>query len=370
MGRYFKTLLSLAIVITVLGGVPKASASFPPISAGAAVVYDAASNRFIYKKNADTKLSIASITKIMTAIVAIEHLDVGQEVVIGREHMSHGSSMYLKLGEKVTVEELLYGLMLMSGNDAALALASCAEGGLDGFVVLMNQKAKQLGMRNSSFSNPNGLDGEAHFSTAADMAVLTAYAMENPLFRQIVSTKSADVAGRYMTNHNRLLNTISGATGVKTGYTSKAGRCLVSSVMRDGREIIVVTINAPNDWEDHTTLYKRAFDDYKPVEVIRTDEPLVEIPLVAGEAMAIPVYAREEFKVAVTEGETVDTVIYLPRLVFAPVRAGERAGEVAVVLDGNQIARIGLYYSQGYGVTEPPLSSFERISLFFKNIVK
>ena len=194
----------------------------------------------------------------LTALVALERAKLTDTITVTASHMVEGSSMYLKPGETVTVEELLYGLMLCSGNDAALALADCC-GGLDAFVQAMNEKAAALGMKDTSFANPNGLDDENHYSTARDMAVLAAYAAEDPTFRRICSTKTATVGGRSMTNHNKLLRQIEGCIGMKTGYTKAAGRTLVSCAERQGRRLVAVTLCDGNDWADHAALYEFGF---------------------------------------------------------------------------------------------------------------
>ena len=199
---------------------------------------------------------------VVTALVALERAKLTDTITVTASHMVEGSSMYLKPGETVTVEELLYGLMLCSGNDAALALADCC-GGLDAFVQAMNEKAAALGMKDTSFANPNGLDDENHYSTAQDMAVLAAYAAEDPTFRRICSTKTATVGGRSMTNHNKLLRQIEGCIGMKTGYTKAAGRTLVSCAERQGRRLVAVTLCDGNDWVDHKTLYEMGFAAYE-----------------------------------------------------------------------------------------------------------
>ena len=231
-------------------------------SASAAVLMDADTGQVLYDHNGSRRMLIASTTKIMTALVVLERASPGEEVTVRQEHMTEGSSMYLKPGERVTVEELLYGLMLCSGNDAALVLADCC-GGLDAFVQAMNEKAAALGMKDTSFANPNGLDDENHYSTARDMAVLAAYAAEDPTFRRICSTKTATVGGRSMTNHNKLLRQIEGCIGMKTGYTKAAGRTLVSCAERQGRRLVAVTLCDGNDWADHKTLYEMGFAAYE-----------------------------------------------------------------------------------------------------------
>lgn len=227
-------------------------------SASAAVLVDVDSGRVLYEQNADARMLIASTTKILTALVVLENCGMQQEVTVLPGHMAEGSSMYLKPGEKMTVESLLYGLMLCSGNDAALVLAEAC-GGQQRFVRLMNDLAAEIGMDSSHFENPNGLDGKEHYSTARDMAKLAAYASAQPVFMRICSTSTAQTAGRSMKNHNRLLRELEGCMGMKTGYTKAAGRTLVSCVERNGRKLVAVTLQDGNDWADHAALYEYGF---------------------------------------------------------------------------------------------------------------
>ena len=227
-------------------------------SASAAVLMDADTGQVLYDQNGGRRMLIASTTKIMTALVALERASPTDVITVKQEHMTEGSSMYLKPGERVTVEELLYGLLLCSGNDAALALADHC-GGLERFVAEMNRKAAELGMTGTSFANPNGLDQEGHYSTARDMARLAACAVKNETLVRLCSTRSVTVGGRTMTNHNRLLRSIDGCIGLKTGYTRAAGRTLVSCVRRNGRTLVAVTLQDGNDWADHAALYEFGF---------------------------------------------------------------------------------------------------------------
>ena len=228
------------------------------VSATAAVLMDADMGQVLYEKNGDRQMLIASTTKIMTALVVLEHAAPDDVITVTPDHMAEGSSMYLRAGETVRVEELLYGLLLCSGNDAALALTECA-GGLVPFVALMNEKASALGMTRTSFANPNGLDAEGHYSTARDMAVLAAAAMEEPTFRRICSSRSVTIGQRTMENHNRLLRQVEGCIGLKTGYTKAAGRTLVSCAERCGCRLIAVTLRDSDDWADHAALYEYGF---------------------------------------------------------------------------------------------------------------
>ena len=252
--RLCGALLALGLLLTLL----PCRAEAVQLSATAAILMDADSGEVLYEKDAARRMRIASTTKIMTALVVLEHARLTDTITVTGDHMVEGSSMYLKPGEVVTVEELLYGLLLCSGNDAALALADCC-GGLEAFVAAMNDKAAALGMTDTSFANPNGLDDEKHYSTARDMAVLAAYAAQDPTFRRICSTRTATVGGRTMTNHNKLLSQVEGCIGMKTGYTKAAGRTLVSCAERQGRRLVAVTLCDGNDWADHKALYEMGF---------------------------------------------------------------------------------------------------------------
>ena len=252
--KLWGALLALGLLLTLL----PCRAEAVQLSAAAAILMDADSGEILYEKDAARKMRIASTTKIMTALVVLEHARLTDTITVTNDHMVEGSSMYLKPGEVVTVEELLYGLLLCSGNDAALALADCC-GGLEAFVAAMNDKAAALGMVGTSFANPNGLDDENHYSTARDMAVLAAYAAQDPTFRRICSTRTATVGGRTMTNHNKLLSQVEGCIGMKTGYTKAAGRTLVSCAERQGRRLVAVTLCDGNDWADHKALYEMGF---------------------------------------------------------------------------------------------------------------
>ena len=240
------------------------------ISAEKAILLDGVTGRVLYEKNADSQSLIASTTKIMTALVVCEQCNVLDRMRIPKEAVGiEGSSMYLREGEVLTIQELLYGLMLSSGNDAAVALAIYCGGTVEGFAELMNDKARVLGLRNTHFCNPNGLDSPGHYSTARDLATLAAYAMENPIFAKTVSTKTIRVGERYLRNHNKLLWQVEGADGVKTGYTKAAGRILVSSASRSDRRLVAVTLNAPSDWLDHSALLNGGFEGYGVKTVIQ-----------------------------------------------------------------------------------------------------
>ena len=254
-----KMMVLLLCAVLLLTGTQPCRAEEISISAESAILMDADTGEVLYEKNADRRMLIASTTKILTALVALEQGGLRKEITVTADHMVEGSSMYLAVGETVTAEELLYGLLLCSGNDAALALADVCCGSVETFVAQMNRKAQEIGMVNSSFANPNGLDAEEHYSTARDMAYLAAAAAEDPTFVRLCSTIQVSAANRTMSNHNRLLREVEGCIGMKTGYTMAAGRTLVTCAVRDGRTLVAVTLNDGDDWADHKALYAYGF---------------------------------------------------------------------------------------------------------------
>lgn len=317
------------------------------LSAKHAILLDAATGRVLYEKHAEEQSLIASTTKIMTALVVCEQCNVLDRMRIPKEAVGiEGSSMYLKEGEVLTIQDLLYGLMLHSGNDAAVALAIYCGGTVEGFAGLMNDKARELGLRGTHFENPNGLDSPGHYSTARDLAVLTAYAMKNPIFYKTVSTKTVTVGQRQLRNHNKLLWQMDGADGVKTGYTKAAGRILVSSATRQGRRLIAVTINAPDDWQDHKQLMEHGFSQYTMCEIVKKDQALGQIQVVGGESGAVPLIAAEGFCYPLSSQEKTEIVLPAPGFVYAPVSDGQHAGYAYVCVDGHAVGSIPVYYGK------------------------
>ena len=257
--KLIRSAVSAVLLFTVLLAKSAVPGDALSISAVSAVLMDAESGRVLYEHNAYTPMLIASTTKIMTALTALRHYDLGETVTVSREvTLTEGSSMYLKEGEELTVEELLYGLLLASGNDASEALARHC-GDRERFVGWMNEIAEEIGMTASCFENPSGLDGVNHKASAYDMAKLAACAMEDPTFARIVSTRSITIGERMLSNHNKLLWQLDGCVGLKTGFTKAAGRTLVSAVERGGRMLIAVTLCDGNDWVDHKALHEYGF---------------------------------------------------------------------------------------------------------------
>lgn len=330
---------------------PVRAAAAPAVSAQSAILMDAFTGRVLWEQNADEQALIASTTKIMTGLLVSELCSLEDQVEVPRQAVgTEGSSMYLKEGEVLTVKALLYGLMLHSGNDAAVALAVHCSGSVEEFTNRMNQKAESLCLKHTHYANPHGLDDDGNYSTARDLAVLTAYAMNNEIFHQVVSTKTAVFENRCLTNHNKLLWQYEGAVGVKTGYTKSAGRILVSCAEREGRRLIAVTISDPNDWADHKQLLDFGFQAYAPRELVQAGAVMAEVPVISGgEALAQAVTA-EAYAYPMAENEQASFSMDLPVFVFAPVLAGEQAGVLRIEIDGKEVAGIPLYWR--YSVLE------------------
>ena len=325
------------------------------VSAQRAIVTDSHTGRVLYEKNADQQSLIASTTKIMTALIVCEQCNVLDRMKIPKEAVGiEGSSMYLQEGEVLTLQELLYGLMLHSGNDAAVALAIYCGGTVEGFAELMNDKAHRLGMTDTHFVNPNGLDAPGHYSTARDMAKLASYAMQNPIFARTVSAKTVNIGKRSLRNHNKLLWQVEGVDGVKTGFTKAAGRILVSSALRQGRRIVAVTMNAPDDWRDHKHLLEQGFSDFETKELIREGQCLGYAEVAGGTAGFVELLAGQSFSFAIRSEETWSIQLPDPGFVYAPVADGQDAGFAHVCIDGVPVAKIKMVYGNTVEQEEIP----------------
>lgn len=343
-----RIVLSFILLLLCFSGVSLSVSAAPEVSAQAAVVMEQESGRILYQKNAAAKLPMASTTKIMTALVALEEGNCTDTVKISDTAAgTEGSSMYLEAGEVMTLEELLYGLMLSSGNDAAVAIAEHF-GGMDSFVGLMNQKAEAMGAKNTHFANPNGLPDDTHYSTAEDMARITAHAMENPRFAEIVGTKTYRIQGegkaypRVLTNHNKLLTMYEGCIGVKTGFTKAAGRCLVSAARRNDMTLICVTLNAPNDWSDHSNLYDHLFETYRLTPVLDTETTLGEVAIGGSDILSLPYAAGEPFSYPLAEGEKLTLCLSPEEKLESPVAFGDNCGSVSVQLGSTTVKTVSL----------------------------
>lgn len=325
------------------------------VSARKAILVDASTGRVLYEKDANSRSLIASTTKIMTALIVCEQCNVLDRMRIPKEAVGiEGSSMYLQEGEVLTVQELLYGLMLQSGNDAAVALAIYCGGTVEGFVQRMNDKARLLGMTGTHFENPNGLDSPAHYSTASDLATLSCYAMKNPIFAQTVSTKTVRIGNRSLRNHNKLLWRVDGAEGVKTGFTKAAGRILVSSASRDGRRLVCVTINDGNDWADHTALLEDGFSHYTLQTVVSEGDYVGTVEVAGGQASRVQLQAQEGFTFPLAENEEPQILLSGPGFAYAPVVQGECAGYAYICIGDSCVGKIPVVYSQTIEQEQPP----------------
>lgn len=313
-------------------------------SAASAILMDADSGRVLYEKDADTRRAIASITKLMTALVALEtDDDLDRVVTVKAEYTGiEGSSMYLRAGEELTVRELLYGLLLHSGNDAAVAIACVTAGSVDAFVERMNQTAAELGMTNTHFMNPHGLSMDGHYSTARDMARLTAECLKNEQLVAITATKSITIGSRTMTNHNKLLWRYEGCIGMKTGYTTLAGRTLISCAQRDGQSLIVVTLCDSKDWEDHKALLDYGFKEYPGRELVQQGTVVAALPVSFSLIRFIPVTAAQTIVYPVGAEEKITAEYDIPDGLEAPLKAGQNVGHVTFYLDGREIGRSDL----------------------------
>lgn len=315
------------------------------ISAAGAVLMDAGTGRVLWERDSHSRRLIASTTKLMTALVALESgHGLEERVTVAPEWAgAEGSSIYLRPGEEVTLETLLYGLLLRSGNDAALAIAGHCGGTVDSFVSRMNQKARELGMKDTGFANPNGLDAEGHYSSAYDMAVLARACLENETLAKIAATKSVTLGVRTFTNHNKLLWRYEGCVGLKTGYTKEAGRTLVSAARRDGLTLICVTLNAPSDWADHTALLDWGFANYEARSLSRIGERIGRLPVSGGLTPVCPVETAAGLTAALAPGEVVETVCELTETALAaPVVKGEQVGEIIYYVNQKELTRVPL----------------------------
>ncbi len=337
----------IAAVLAALLMIPAVSvkASSPPeLSAVSAVLMDAESGRVLFERNAHERRAIASITKLMTALIAAESgHDFSENVTIRPEWTGiEGSSIYLRAGETVTFETLLYGLLLNSGNDAAAAVAAHCAGSVDVFVERMNQRARTLGMQNTHFTNPSGLSEESHYSTAYDMALLARACSENDMVSRIAATKSIQFGTRIFTNHNKLLWRYVGCTGMKTGFTEAAGRTLVSSAQRDGQTLIAVTLNAPDDWNDHAALLDYGFEHFSQTHLCLEGEQFGWLPVQKSMVRFVSAVAEQSVRYPLKSGEQVQKRITFEQTLTAPIAAGEVLGKLSFYLGETPVGETNL----------------------------
>lgn len=368
---------ALGLSLCLVGALcPVAQAAGPEVSAQSAVVLTADTGTVLFEKDGHTPRPVASTTKIMTALLALEAaqeqgdplVDITQEMVA-----VEGSSMGLQAGDSISLTGLAAGMLLASGNDAANAAALYLDGSLESFAARMNQRAAALGMEDTHFVTPSGLDGEdaqglGHLSTAYDMALLARAALEDQAFRQLCSSPSlavefAEPVKRVTyTNHNKLLAQYQGCVGVKTGFTKEAGRCLVSAAERDGALLIAVTLNAPNDWQDHTALLDYGFSQVEPYQLAGGDVRLT-VPVVGSPVEAVSLRGSNggEVTLPLGQGAQVERVVRVPKFLYAPVEAGEQMGEICWYLEGQLLGSAPLTAAGAAPLQEKAPSLWERL---------
>lgn len=354
--RIISAILLLAILFIVYS-IIISSASDLSVSAKAAALYEPSTDAFLFSKNADERLPMASTTKIMTALVAIENFPLEEKIEVSDSAIGiEGSSLYLKKGEILTMRELLVGLLLRSANDAAAAIAYAVCGGIDEFADLMNEKCQELGLKDTNFTNPHGLDNENHYTTAKELAIIASEALKNDFFKETVSKKSEKITNengetRLISNHNKLLSLYEGAIGIKTGFTKKSGRCLVGACDRDGLTFVTVTINAPDDWNDHISMFNYGYSQLVCQRVARAGEYCYDISVIGGNSLTV---SNEESFNVITKKGAPDAVAHvkLPRYTAAPIKKGDILGKIIFTIDNSYVGEINLIAQNDVNKTE------------------
>lgn len=337
-------------------------------SATSAILMDQDSGRILYAENIHEIRSVASISKVMTAILAIESGKLKNKVTIGDEISdAHGSGIYIKKGEVLTLEDLVYGLMLRSGNDASLAIAHHVAGSVDEFVNQMNQKAVELGMEDTTFYNPNGLDDEeeGNYSTAHDMAILMSYAMQNSEFAKITGTNKYKLKTNMNTyiwyNKNKLLSQYKYTTGGKTGFTKKARRTLVTSASKDNLNLVVVTLNDGNDFLDHKNLFEYGFSNYKNYQVLKKGTLEIEDEYYKN----YQVYIKNDISYPLQESEKDTLNIEYQFIKNKSIKEETEIGTIYLYLGDKEVRTEPIYASQP---EKPKKGLFTKLKEWFKNL--
>lgn len=374
MKKVVCVVLSIVLMFSFSVVVSAEAESEPTVSAEAFVLYCADNGQIIYSKNENKKMKPASTTKIMTSLIALEEAaSCNKKVTFTDEMVAEGSSMYLKVGEKVTLSDLATGMMMSSGNDAANATAMTVSGSNEKFAERMNERAKQIGMENTHFVTPSGLDDENHYSTAYDMALLMTYALENEDFAKLTSQKSTTVdfiepASKKVTysNHNRLLSLYEYCIGGKTGYTMAAGRCLVSAAKKDDLTLICVTLNDRNDWNDHIALYNYGFEKFS---CYYSDDSnfCVDIPCVGGKSDTVAVTGEKDTSIVVEsdEKEKIEQRIYIDSFLYAPIEKNGIVGRIDYLIDGKVVSSVNLVAVEKVEIKKENKNIFTKIKELF-----
>ena len=344
------------------------------LTARSAVVMDAATGRIIYERDMDTRRFPASTTKIMTLIVALEHCSLDETVTVSRHaEGTEGSTLWLQAGDEVPMGELLQGMMLRSGNDATVAVAEHVAGSVEAFARMMTEKAHAIGARDTSFVNSSGLPDENHYTTAHDLALITAYGYrEVPHFEDIVSTKEATFPWvkddtHLLRNENQMLWLYKGGNGVKTGYTDAAGRCLVSGAKKDGLQLVTVVLDSTYMWNDSIALLDYGFRQVESHRLLTAGETVCQLPVRSGKSQSVPVQAAKDVVLPRDkggDGHEYETTFELPHSLAAPVQAGDVVGQLVVSYQGQECARVDLVA----GATVEKKSFFRTVGAFFQSL--
>lgn len=344
----YRRVCAAALTVLFLCSPLKVAAVQPAISSASAILVDGDTGRVLYTHNSHEKKQIASITKLMTALVAVESTpDLDTLITVEEEWtLAEGSSIYLRPGETLTLRTLLYGLLLASGNDAALAVAGGCAGDVETFVDWMEQRAESLGMKNTSFANPSGLNDEEHYSTAYDMSLLARECLAYPELCEIMATRSITLEGHSFANHNKLLWQYEGCIGMKTGYTQLAGRTLISAARREGQTLICVTLDDPEDWKDHAALLDYGFQTYPRHILARAGKKFRTLPVNGSLNRFVSVETSHDLFYPLGTDERVTAEVELPQRVEAPALKGTVAGSLVFFVDGEEIGRVYLLYGQ------------------------
>jgi len=358
-GRGWLALLCCAVLALFQGHAQAEDGDNVDSSARSAVLIEKETGRVLLSHNADEALPMASTTKVMTALLALENGNLDDVVTVGRNAYGvPGTSIYLGLGEKITLRDLLYGLMLSSGNDAAVAVAEHLGGDVDTFCRMMTQRAQELGCTQTQFVTPHGLPCDDHHTTAKELALIAREAMQYPLFREIVSTKRASIPWegrnyhRILNNKNRLLSDYEGATGIKTGYTKAAGRCLVFGAKREGMEVIGVVLNCSNWFDEAARLMDMGFDRYEMFTALEAGETVRVLPVKEGTQETVMICAAAPLWVPVKKGQIPVVEFELPDGVDAGCEAGTKVGEARLLLDGQTAASAALVLGETLAVRD------------------
>ncbi|MBZ4645099.1 MAG: Serine-type D-Ala-D-Ala carboxypeptidase [Clostridia bacterium] len=332
----------------------QSESELPKISSPAAVAIDTINGRILYSKNAYSRRQMASTTKMMTAILAIEKGDLNDIVTVSkRAAYVGGSQAHLKVGEKIKLEYLLYALMLPSGNDAAIAIAEHIAGSVENFVAMMDEKALEIGAKNTKYGSPHGLDRN-NYSTAYDLAIIARYCLTNPIFAEVVKTKSKVVPregmenGKEYTNTNEMLHSYEGADGVKTGYTGPAGRCLVTSATRDGWQVISVVLGANSKYSrsnDSRKILNYVFSNFPLITVLPDGQEMISIPVVKGKKEKVYAINKGEISMHLNDTElaNIEREFIVPEQLTAPIKRGQKIGKVVLRLGESPIGSCELY---------------------------